>query len=130
MGCRGRHNGCHCRQCSLHVERTAVRNAIWKEQEKPKTVFDAIAYWGHDEDFIPARKGTPTDAAPGTPEKIEILRQRLADGEELFQKGDRWHYDGTSPGIISAYGRIHPCDKIRVFGFDRSQKNKGGHNAY
>ena len=31
----------------------------------------------------------PTDAGPGSPEKVEIMAQRLADGERLHHPDDR-----------------------------------------
>ena len=32
--------------------------------------------------------GSPTDALPGSPEKIRVLMQRVANGEELFHPDD------------------------------------------
>ena len=31
---------------------------------------------------------SPTDAMPGSPEKIRVLTQRVANGEELFHPDD------------------------------------------
>lgn len=38
--------------------------------------------------IIPTRMPTPTTAMPGSPEKIEILRQRVEAGEFLFHPMD------------------------------------------
>lgn len=35
----------------------------------------------------------PTDAIPGSPEKIEVLRLRYLKGEDLWHKDDRVIYD-------------------------------------
>lgn len=51
-------------------------------------VYDRILLFGHDEDFVPWRQSTPTDARPGSPEKIEVLRQRVLRGEPLFHPRD------------------------------------------
>ena len=41
-----------------------------------------------DEGYQPELMPTPTNAAPGSATKVEILRQRIADGEELFHPDD------------------------------------------
>jgi hypothetical protein len=43
---------------------------------------------GHDYDFEPIRKPEPTDAAPGSLEKLEVLARRLMRGEELYHEDD------------------------------------------
>lgn len=79
------------------------------------TVFEAILKYGHDEDFEPlAGEGfLPTDAPPGTAEKIDVLRQRVELGQPLWHDEDRTDYVGlvgivrpqetprSSPGIRS-----------------------------
>jgi hypothetical protein len=63
-----------------------------------KNVIDEIQRFGTDEGFELEEKGenaegpTSTDAVPGSSEKIEILRQRLANGEPLWVKDDRRYY--------------------------------------
>ena len=84
----------------------SVRTKISHANGKPKNVFEAIVTYGHDEDYKP-KPSKPTDAAPGTDEKIAVLRKRVEDGEELFNKKDRWHYeDQTAP--IRPYDRVYP----------------------
>jgi len=41
-----------------------------------------------DPEFSPIGPGTPTRAYPGSPEKIEVLRDRLAAGVELWHDAD------------------------------------------
>jgi len=60
------------------------------------TVFDAILKYGHDEDFDPlaGEDFLPTDAPPGTAEKIDILRKRVELGQPLWHDEDRVDYSG------------------------------------
>lgn len=54
---------------------------------------------GSDYGFEP-KETTPTDADPGSPEKIAILRDRVEAGEELFHADDRFDYSGCMPGVV------------------------------
>jgi hypothetical protein len=73
-----------------------------------RNVFDAIACFGHDEDFVPQHRDSwqPTDAIAGTPQKIEILRHRIEQGVPLFHPDDNQErlnsssdYQATIPSI-------------------------------
>jgi hypothetical protein len=66
-----------------------------------QNVFEAIDKDGHDENFVPVVGGdfSPTDAAPGSNEKIELLRQRIAKGAPLWHKEDRNDYVGLIGAI-------------------------------
>lgn len=69
---------------------------------KIRNVFEAILKYGHDEDFLPdvEQEGfDPTDAPAGSPEKIEILRRRVEQGQPLWHQEDRRDYSGLS-GVI------------------------------
>ena len=57
-------------------------------------MFEAIVRDGHDEDFFPMERGAfvPSDQAVGTPEKIELLRQRVEMGVPLWHEQDRSDY--------------------------------------
>ena len=50
----------------------------------------------HDElltaEYEPKPASQPTDAQPGSHEKIELLRQRVANGEHLWHPLDRTQY--------------------------------------
>jgi hypothetical protein len=48
---------------------------------------------------------TPTDLPPGTPEKIELLRQRAEHGLQLFHPDDRSDYTGMVGGIVTTKNR-------------------------
>lgn len=51
-------------------------------------MFDAIRVLGHEMDFEPLLIPTPTGARPGSPEKVEVLRMRLINGEDLYHPSD------------------------------------------
>lgn len=53
----------------------------------------------HDEDCS-AAPGTPTDAPPGSAEKLQLLRERVERGEELWDANDRVNFEGTAPGCV------------------------------
>lgn len=64
-------------------------------------VFEAILKYGHDEDFLPEESSEfePTDAPAGSPDKIEILRQRVELGQPLWHMEDRVDYSGLTGAI-------------------------------
>jgi hypothetical protein len=66
-----------------------------------RNVFEAILRYGHDEDFNPEPVGNfePTDAAAGSPEKIETLRRRIELGLPLWHEEDRVDYSGLTGAI-------------------------------
>jgi len=63
-------------------------------EKQVRNVFDAILKYGHDEDFYPEVRNefSPTDAPAGSPEKIEILRNRIELGLPLWHDADRFDY--------------------------------------
>ena len=66
-----------------------------------RNVFEAIDQQGHDEDFAPIETDdfVPTGAAPGTREKIELLRERIAMGLPLWHQEDRRDYRGLVAAV-------------------------------
>ena len=71
-----------------------------------RTIFTDLATVGHDEDFSPIAASERTSARPGSLEKIEIMRERVARGEDLFHPDDariplppRDSSTGFQPGI-------------------------------
>lgn len=58
-----------------------------KKERPPRNVLEAVKR-GSDY-FEPVRQPKPTDAMPGTWEKISILRDRIERGEELWHDRDR-----------------------------------------
>lgn len=68
----------------------------------PANIFRAIIEVGHDEDFIPRGdyRFIATGAAPGSQEKIEILKRRVELGYPLWHKHDRNNYNGMTGAII------------------------------
>ena len=71
------------------------------QNKKIKNVFEAILEYGHDEDFVPHEDDSfvPTDAPAGSPDKIEILPQRVLAGQPLWHKDDRSDYSGLSGAV-------------------------------
>ena len=53
-------------------------------------LFDFLDRWGHDAGFEPNPAAQPTDHEPGSPEKVEVLAQRLLNNEALWHEDDRW----------------------------------------
>ena len=54
----------------------------------PTTVEQWIGRYQTDFGFTPTKPPEPTDARPGSPEKVEILRARIASGEMVHAVGD------------------------------------------
>ena len=48
---------------------------------------------------------TPTDLAPGTPEKLELLRKRAESNLPLFHRDDKQDYSGMCGGIVTTRTR-------------------------
>ncbi len=70
--------------------------------ERCKNVFEAILKYGHDEDWMPEQERADfscTDAPAGSPEKIEILRRRIEQGQPLWHEEDRFDYSGLVGAI-------------------------------
>lgn len=66
-------------------------------------IFDAIKkhHNKHPECcYTPTKKGSHTQFAPGTPEKIDEMVRRIERGEPLFDKDDKADYDGCPPGCV------------------------------
>jgi hypothetical protein len=51
-------------------------------------LFRTIARYGHDEDFQDREPAESTSAAPGSPEKVEVMRRRVERGEALCHPCD------------------------------------------
>lgn len=51
-------------------------------------LFETIDVYQHDLDFAPHAECQPTAAPPGSKEKIEVMCQRLARGEDLHHPND------------------------------------------
>ena len=56
--------------------------------DKPSSLFHAIEVWGHDIDYEPLRIPAPTEARPGSEEKVKVLQERLLAGEDLYHPDD------------------------------------------
>jgi len=54
-----------------------------------ETLADHLTYLGHDIDYAPKIACEPTTSWPGTDERVEVYRQRVLDGCELFHQRDR-----------------------------------------
>jgi hypothetical protein len=83
----------------------AAANAGETTMPRHRNVFEAIANDGHDEFFAPlAGQGfMPTAAAPGSTEKIHLLRQRVVEGQPLWHDEDRRDYAGLTAIVPPRY---------------------------
>ena len=57
--------------------------------QKPHNIHEEVRIKQHDEDFIPMPCRQACEAAAGSKEKIEAMRQRVDDGEEIFHPDDQ-----------------------------------------
>jgi hypothetical protein len=66
-----------------------------------RNVFQAIAKFGHDEDFAPLETDEfeATEAPAGSPEKLEVLAARVQQGLPLWHHSDREDYSGLT-GVV------------------------------
>ena len=66
-----------------------------------RNVFEAILEFGHDEDFAPAESDefAPTEAPAGSPEKLEVMAERIAMGLPLWHPEDRSDYSGLTGAV-------------------------------
>jgi hypothetical protein len=66
-----------------------------------RNVFEAILEFGHDEDFSPAdsEEFVPTEAPAGSPEKLEVMAERIAMGLPLWHPEDRSDYSGLTGAV-------------------------------
>ena len=66
-----------------------------------RNVFEAIAKFGHDEDFAPRDSGefSPTEAPAGSPEKLAELARRIEMGLPLWHPSDRADYSGLTGAV-------------------------------
>ena len=66
-----------------------------------RNVFEAIAQFGHDEDFAPTETDNfmPTEAPAGSVDKLDVLAERIRMGLPLWHPDDRSDYSGLT-GVI------------------------------
>lgn len=80
-------------------------------------IFQEILKKGYDDDFIPQECYFPTDALPGSFEKIEVFRQRLEQGLELFCSRD-------VVGISTIEQTKHMQEIVTKLGQERRKQSK------
>jgi hypothetical protein len=64
---------------------------INNSNKSPKSIFEAIDNFGHDEDFQENSKSSlflPTDAPPGSQRKMDVMQRRLELGIPIFHPND------------------------------------------
>lgn len=66
-----------------------------------KNVFQCIEEFGHDEDFVPMETEDfkSTSAPAGSPDKLDVLAQRVALGLPLWHPEDRNDYSGLTGAV-------------------------------
>ena len=74
-----------------------------KQVQKAKNIFEAVEN-GTSMEFEPDDPVEPTDAAPGSTEKVKLIIDRLHRGESAFHPQDRWcHATIESQAALMAY---------------------------
>lgn len=81
-----------CRHCGQHKRSLRPRGLCFRcyytpglREQYPSTSIYAVHGVGNE----PAKKiPTPTTAAPGSAEKLEVLKQRAENGEQLWHEFD------------------------------------------
>lgn len=73
------------RELDQSVARTCASLFDWLKHVRDAGLPSYAVEW-----WSPARRQpTPTEAMPGSADKIEVMRQRVANGEPVFADGDR-----------------------------------------
>ena len=76
------------------MKRRKKRKAATIKKREIKNVHDSIQFYGDGECWEPSTQDdTPTNDLPGSPEKLDVMRQRLDDGKEIWHDKDRVSYD-------------------------------------
>lgn len=63
----------------------------------PRNLFEWSRTFKDDLGYEPMGVGSPTEATPGSPDKIAILRERVERGQRLWRDGDHSVMDDTPP---------------------------------
>jgi len=61
----------------------------------PKSILDAVkdGYWDYEPPEVEPDRFDPSDAMPGTSEKLDVMASRLALGLPLWHRDDRIEMD-------------------------------------
>ncbi len=72
-----------------------------EKSERVTNVFEAILKYRHDEGFAAlADSGfSPTNAPPGSEDKIKLLCRRVEQGQPLWHTEDRCDYSGLTGAV-------------------------------
>jgi len=73
-----------------------------KEKPKFRNIAEATAA-GYGTSFFADPPKEPTDLQPGSRDKIELMRQRMESGEEIFHEEDRNNRAKASDLMWSSY---------------------------
>lgn len=90
-------------ETALTVPSRPSRSAGYEQASRNgiSNIFSELLNKQHDEDFHPRADGRdlPTDAPPGSQEKIDVMRRRVEQGYNLWHKDDRVDYTGLTGSI-------------------------------
>lgn len=75
----------------------------------PENVFEAIHHQLGEFNFEPVRDTTPTEACPGSIDKVEVLKKRIQNGEPLWHEQDKYDYEGVEHSKV----RVQQTGKIK-----------------
>lgn len=88
--------------------------------DKPRSMFDAIRILGHEMDYEPFSIPAPTEARPGSEEKVRVLQARLEAGEDLYHPDDACIVASLeSQNLMAAF--------VRQAAFDLREDNRRNH---
>ncbi len=77
--------------CPSAATPQTIRSMQRRGHRQMRNIFNELTRYGHDKDFelMPSVDFPPTDAPPGSPEKIDVLRSRIEQGLPLWHPLDR-----------------------------------------
>jgi hypothetical protein len=70
-----------------------------KSETVPKSILDAIklGLWDYEPSDVPTDIYDPTEAMPGTREKVDVMADRIRDGLPLWHPRDRDDLEAPPP---------------------------------
>ena len=89
----------------MNAKRKLPENQSSLSFADPSNVLQHIEAFGQDHNFMPRREPKPTHLDPG-PDRVEVLAQRILDGEELWHRDDK-QMELRKDGIAQLLDQFH-----------------------
>jgi hypothetical protein len=84
-----------CRHCGVKLKYPRPRQLCWSHyyDRAVRDLYPSTNKFGYrgPRGSDDAPEAEPTDAVPGSEEKIRVLAERLSRGQALHARGDLWH---------------------------------------